>query len=132
MKNLFTFLCFFFAYLGFAQVNSSSINSLNVLDYYQRNYQVQEPVNASQSIVLQIGNENIVEVRDQRQEYLELSQVGNDNTIYFTNPNNYPTNAEINIQGSGNYVDILGSNSISDGMKININANDMTIYMRNY
>lgn len=132
MKNLFTFLCFFFAYLGFAQVNSSSINSLNVLDYYQRNYQVQEPVNASQSIVLQIGNENIVEVRDQRQEYLELSQVGNDNTIYFTNPNNYPTNAEINIRGYGNYVDILGSNSISDGMKININANDMTIYMRNY
>ncbi|MBH1959840.1 hypothetical protein [Chryseobacterium sp. HSC-36S06] len=132
MKNLFTFLCFFFAYLGFAQVNPSSINSLNVLDYYQRNHHIQEPVNASQSIVLQIGNENIIEVRDQRQEYLELSQVGNDNTIYFTNPNNYPTNAEINIQGSGNYVDILGSNSISDGMKININANDMTIYMRNY
>lgn len=132
MKNLFTFLCFFFAYLGFAQINPSSINSLNVLDYYQRNHHIQEPVNASQSIVLQIGNENIVEVRDQRQEYLELSQVGNDNTIYFTNPNNYPTNAEINIQGSGNYVDILGSNSISDGMKININANDMTIYMRNY
>ena len=132
MKNLFTFLCFFFASLGFAQVNPSSINSLNVLDYYQRNHHIQEPVNASQSIVLQIGNENIIEVRDQRQEYLELSQVGNDNTIYFTNPNNYPTNAEINIQGSGNYVDILGSNSISDGMKININANDMTIYMRNY
>ncbi len=132
MKNLFTFLCFFFAYLGFAQVNPSSINSLNVLDYYQRNHHIQEPVNASQSIVLQIGNENIIEVRDQRQEYLELSQVGNYNTIYFTNPNNYPTNAEINIQGYGNYVDILGSNSISDGMKININANDMTIYMRNY
>ena len=132
MKNLFTFLCFFFAYLGFAQVNPSSINSLNVLDYYQRNHHIQEPANASQSIVLQIGNENIIEVRDQRQEYLELSQVGNDNTIYFTNPNNYPTNAEINIQGYGNYVDILGSNSISDGMKININANDMTIYMRNY
>jgi hypothetical protein len=132
MKTLFTFLCFFFAYLGFAQVNSYQINSLNVLDYYQRNHQVQDPLNDSQSIVLQIGNENTVEVRDQRQEYLELSQVGNDNTIYFTNPNNYPTNAEINIQGSGNYVDIVGSNSISDGMKININANDMTIYMRNY
>lgn len=134
MKTLLTLVVFFFtAELCMAQeLFSSQINSLNVLEYYQRIQEPQPSGNQSQNIAVQIGNGNIMEVIDQMPNYIELTQMGNYNTIYFVNPNEYPTNAEINVQGSGNYIDIVGSNSISDGMKININANDMTIYMRNY
>lgn len=86
----------------------------------------------SMDIMVQIGEGNIIQLIDKTPNFIELVQTGNYNTTLFINPNNYPTNAEIKINGSGNYIDITGSNSISDGMKMNINANDMTIFMRNY
>jgi hypothetical protein len=116
-----------------AQSNTlNNINSSNVLDYYQQTETLKYQSIYSVDILSQIGNGNIAETVDKTPKYLNLLQNGNYNTTYFVNPNNYPTNADIRINGSGNYIDILGSNSISDGMKININASDMTIFMRNY
>ena len=134
MKKLIVFL-YLITSLNFAvaQIISSSINSSNILDYYDQTQLIKESVtNKSFDIAYQIGNWNVIQVNDQSPNYLGLLQNGNSNTILFNNPNNYPTNAEIIINGSGNYIDVLGSNSISDGMKININASDTEIYMKNY
>lgn len=122
----------FFHSLNAQSITLNKINSLNVLDYLQQNEILKQQQIKSLDILIQTGNGNVAETIDKSSKYLNISQTGNFNTTYFVNPNNYPTNAEIRINGSGNYIDITGSNSISDGMKININANDMTIFMRNY
>lgn len=122
----------FFHSLNAQSITLNKINSLNVLDYLQQNEILKQQQIQSLDILIQTGNGNVAETIDKSSKYLNISQTGNFNTTYFVNPNNYPTNAEIRINGSGNYIDITGSNSISDGMKININANDMTIFMRNY
>ena len=113
-------------------ITLNNINSSNILEYYKQT----EIKNLSQiqsvNILTQNGIGNTAETYDKTPKYLNLSQNGNFNTTYFINPNNYPTNAEIRINGSGNYIDITGTNSISDGMKVYINANDMTLFMRNY
>ncbi len=122
----------FFHSINAQSITLNNINSKNVLDYFQQTEILKQQTTYSVDILTQIGNGNIVETFDKTPKYLNLVQNGNFNTTYFVNPNNHPTNAEIRINGSGNYIDITGSNSISDGMKININANDMTIFMRNY
>lgn len=108
------------------------ITSANVQEYLQQDAKVLQMQEGSLEITVQMGNGNVIETFDKSPEFLNIQQYGNNNTTYFINPNNYPTNAELKINGSGNYIDITGSNSISSGMKMNINANDMTIFMRNY
>lgn len=121
------------AALSGQNISLSQINSNTVLDFYQQTSVMQRTAaGASHDIVLQIGNSNTVELVDRTPNHIVLSQVGDYNTTYFINQTNHPTNAEISVKGSGNHIDITGSNSISDGMRININANDMTIFMRNY
>ncbi|MGZ5209473.1 MAG: hypothetical protein ACXWB1_01160, partial [Kaistella sp.] len=115
------------------EITLNNINSSNVMDFYNQNQilKINEEIK-SVDLITQIGIGNTMQVADVSAQYLHLIQDGNYNTTYFINPNNYPTNAEIKINGSGNYIDITGSNSISNGMKLTINANDMTIFMRNY
>ena len=121
-----------FQFISAQTITLNNINSSNILEYYKQT----EIKNLSQiqsvNILTQNGIGNTAETYDKTPKYLNLSQNGNFNTTYFINPNNYPTNAEIRINGSGNYIDITGINSISDGMKVYINANDMTLFMRNY
>ena len=135
MKNLITIiLVFLFSQLIPAQnISFNDVNSSNVLDLYKQIQMSNMPQDMkSMDIMVQIGEGNMIQLIDKTPNFIELVQTGNYNTTLFINPNNYPTNAEIKINGSGNYIDITGSNSISDGMKMNINANDMTIFMRNY
>lgn len=111
------------------EIALSNLNSSNILDYYS----IMERGAASSSTTLteQYGDNNHIEILDVNLLYLRVTQIGENNTTVFTNSNATSTNAEIRIHGSNNYIDIAGSNSISDGMKMNINANDMTILMRN-
>ena len=135
MKNLITIiLVFLFSQVIPAQnISFNDVNSSNVLDLYKQIQMSNMPQDMkSMDIMVQIGEGNMIQLIDKTPNFIELVQTGNYNTTLFINPNNYPTNAEIKINGSGNYIDITGSNSISDGMKMNINANDMTIFMRNY
>ncbi|WP_027376518.1 hypothetical protein [Kaistella palustris] len=119
-----------FHFVSAQAITAANVNSNNVLDYFEQNKMQLEA--KSSDILVQMGNGNIIETADRSAKILSLAQIGNYNTTYFINPNNHTTNAEVNIKGSGNYIDITGSNSISNGIKININANDMTIFMRNY
>ena len=135
MKNLITIiLVLIFSQLIPAQnISFNDVNSSNILELYRQNQAGNMPQEMkSMDIMVQIGEGNIIQLIDKTPNFIELVQTGNYNTTLFINPNNYPTNAEIKINGSGNYIDITGSNSISDGMKMNINASDMTIFMRNY
>ena len=126
-------LSFVFSHFVQAQeISLNDINSKNILDFYRQEAAKQQQEMKSVDISVQIGNGNTIEVYDKTPNYIEITQTGNYNTTYFVNPNDYPTKASVNISGSGNYIDITGSNSISDGMKMNIRANDMTIFMRNY
>lgn len=135
MKALLNILvCFIlFNSMNAQVITLKNINSSNVMDFYNQNQilKINEEIK-SVDIITQIGIGNTMQVADVSAQYLHLIQDGNYNTTYFINPNNYPTNSAIKINGSGNYIDITGSNSISNGMKLTINANDMTIFMRNY
>ena len=136
MKNLLTaIICTLFFQWGWAQdITLNKVNSSNILDFYAQSQRIdmQPGEVKSMDVAVQIGQGNNYEMIDRTPQYLEVIQNGNYNTTYFVNPNDYPTNAQIKINGSGNYIDITGSNSISAGMQINIDANDMTIFMRNY
>lgn len=134
MKSSLTLFAFLlYAILTGQNISLSQINSNTVLDFYQQTLVLQQSdASVSKDVVMQVGNSNTIELVDRTPNHIVLSQVGDYNTTFFVNPNNYPTNAEISVKGSGNHIDITGSNSISDGMRININANDMTIFMRNY
>lgn len=124
-------LFFLFSANGFCQnISLQQITSNNVLSYLQ-DRDVQQNMAASISQIAQIGDYNLIEVSDFKSEYITISQYGNENTTLFYNSNNYPTNAEIRINGSGNFVEIEGSNSISHGMILTIQANDTAIIMRN-
>jgi hypothetical protein len=135
MKNLITtiLVVIFSQFIAAQNISFNNVNSSNVLEMYREN-QIGNSRQEIKSIdmTVQIGEGNMIQMIDKTPNYIELVQTGNYNTTLFVNPNNYPTNAQITINGSGNYIDIAGTNSISDGMKININANDMTIFMRNY
>lgn len=128
MKSLLVFVICLFCNIHVA----GQLTSDNVLEYYERSQSQPAAEGYSRDIIIQIGANNYIEVIDNAPEYLGLSQIGNNNSTLYINPGNYPTNAEINVQGTGNHVEVLGTNSISDGMIININANDMTMYMKNY
>lgn len=134
MKTLITLLGIVFFHFSYAQsISLGNINSSNILDFYEESEMLRTRISPSSvAISVQVGDGNIMEMTDKSPNYISLIQAGNYNTTYFQNTNNYPTQAEITVNGSGNYIDITGSNSISDGMKININTNDMTIFMRNY
>ena len=135
MKNLITIILVFIysQFIPAQNISFNDVNSSNVLDMYRQIQASNMPQEMkSMDIMVQIGEGNMIQLIDKTPNFIELVQTGNYNTTLFINPNNYPTNAEIKINGSGNYIDITGSNSISDGMKMNINANDMTIFMRNY
>ncbi len=133
MKTVFFLILFFLfsAQVHSQQISFEDVSSENVLQYLQ-NVATSQTSSSSVTHIQQYGNNNLVEVLDRSNEFLSITQIGDQNSTLLTNPNLYPTNAEIRINGSGNNIDIQGSNSISYGMIMNINANDTTIIMRNH
>ena len=132
MKRAITFILFLlsFNYYFSQEVPMFEINSDNVLDYYSQ-ISKSNLHRSSVSVAAQIGNNNLIDVWDNAGASITITQLGDNNTTLYQNYNGYPATAEIAIRGSNNLVHVEGSNSISDGMKMNINANDMTILMRN-
>ncbi len=132
MKRAITFILFVLTLQLYRaqEVPMFEINSNNVMDYYSQIAKASlKP--ASLSIATQIGDNNLIEISDNGGARVSILQLGDNNTTLFQNTNSYPGKADILIRGSNNLIQIDGSNSISDGMKMNINANDMTILMRN-
>ena len=138
MKKTFIIIAIFLTVLYSAQkIDFNTINSNNVLTILNNititeNKDLQNYNKVSQMI--QIGNSNAIEVYDNsKKSNLIMSQVGNYNTTFFNNQNeNQKTDQQINVKGSNNHVDITGSNSISEGMIINLKQNDKMVFIRNY
>lgn len=130
MKSIVIILLLCFPMVFFAQQNISfeKINSQNILHLYSEGKIIDNSVNT----VVQIGNYNDVKVYDKNPKELTIVQQGDYNTTLYINAGNNPTKASVNTRGDNNYIDITGSNSISEKMKININNSNMTIFVRNY
>ncbi|MEG2508781.1 MAG: hypothetical protein RSA74_04990, partial [Chryseobacterium sp.] len=107
-------------------------NSQNVLQLFGSGNSTVNATTGFKSNVVQIGNNNEVQIYDLNPKKVSISQIGNDNKTVFINTSNKPSTATINSVGNKNYIDMVGSNSISEKMKININDSNMIIFIRNY
>ncbi|WP_284461388.1 hypothetical protein [Chryseobacterium sp.] len=85
------------------------------------------------SYVIQIGDFNNAELSLNARTSIAVKQLGDYNTLYFINSfTDKETKASITTQGNNNIIDVTGSNSISEGMQINMKGDNKTVFMRNY
>lgn len=90
-------------------------------------------MNASYSNIIQLGDYNKAELSLNNKTIITVKQLGDYNALYFINSfSEKETKAAIITQGSNNIIDITGSNSISNGIQINVKGDNRTVFMRNY
>jgi hypothetical protein len=112
------------------EIDWDHVNSNNVLNVIASQYPDQI---TSYSNIIQIGDYNNAELSLNTKTDISVKQLGDYNSLYFINSfTDTETKTAVMTQGNNNIIDITGSNSISDGLKINIRADNMTIFMRNY
>lgn len=125
----FTILIFFSSNIRSQQIDWEHINSANVIDIIAG----QNPDIGSYTSAVQIGNHNSAELFINEKTSISLSQVGDYNKLFYINSfTDTEVKNTIITQGHNNIIDITGSNSISENMKMNIKGDNMTIFMRNY
>ncbi|SIT21133.1 hypothetical protein SAMN05421786_10959 [Chryseobacterium ureilyticum] len=89
--------------------------------------------NAYHSTIIQIGDYNNAELSLNNKSNIAVKQFGDFNALYFNNSfTDKETKTAITTQGSNNIIDITGSNSISDGIQVNVKGDNKTVFMRNY
>ncbi|PTT41752.1 hypothetical protein DBR28_03595 [Chryseobacterium sp. HMWF028] len=85
------------------------------------------------SNIIQIGDYNNAELSLNARTNIVVKQLGDFNTLYFINSfTDKETKAAVTAQGNNNIIDVTGSNSISDGIQINVKGDNKTVFMRNY
>ncbi|MFS4430535.1 hypothetical protein [Chryseobacterium sp. S90] len=85
------------------------------------------------SNIIQMGDYNNAELSLNARTNIAIKQLGDFNTLYFMNSfTDKETKAAITAQGNNNIIDVTGSNSISDGIQINVKGHNKTVFMRNY
>lgn len=83
--------------------------------------------------IIQIGDYNNAELSLNAKTNIAVKQLGDFNTLYFINSfTDKETKAAVTAQGNNNIIDVTGSNSISDGIQINVKGDNKTVFMRNY
>lgn len=121
---------FIFLSVQSQEIDWDHVNSNNVLNVIASQYPDQI---TSYSHIIQIGDYNNAELSLNAKTDISVKQLGDYNSLYFINSfTDTETKTAVMTQGNNNIIDITGSNSISDGLKINIRADNMTIFMRNY
>ena len=87
----------------------------------------------SYSNIIQIGNGNSAELSINAKTDIAVKQLGDYNSLYFVNSfTDTETKTAVTTQGNNNIIDITGSNSVSEGLQINVKGDNKTIFMRNY
>lgn len=106
------------------------INSNNVLDFISR-VEENKPIGYYSSIY-QIGNNNLANVLMQNSA-ISIQQVGNQNILLFNSGNTNGVNNSLDVfmRGNHNMVEIIGVNSISNGMSLEIFGNNKTVIISN-
>ena len=124
--TLFAVLC-----VNAQQLDWDKVNSNTVLDLMAKQQTEQQGLYGSS--VLQTGDYNNAELFLNPKTNIAVQQSGDFNTLYFINSfTDQETKTAITAQGNNNIIDITGSNSVSDGMQINVKGDNKTIFMRNY
>lgn len=128
--SILLFFCTF--YKAQKNISFEELTSQNVLKLFGSNNSTINATTGFNSNVVQVGNNNEVQIYDFNPKQVFISQIGNENKTVFVNSSNKPSEATINSMGNSNYIDMVGSNSISEKMKINIKDSNMIIFIRNY
>lgn len=79
--------------------------------------------------VIQVGNFNHADVAANS---INVVQAGTNQEFYFQESSHNPSNINIEMKGTNNYLEILGSNSIMENMKINLDGDYRSIIINNY
>lgn len=133
MKRILTILVswvfvFFSARFNAQKISWGQINSNNIIDVIIKQTVITESISS-----LQIGNYNNAELFLNNRTAILLQQIGDFNKVYFNNSfTETAAKTSITTQGYNNIIDITGSNSISEKLKLNVKGDNMTIFMRNY
>lgn len=110
--------------LLFATAKSQSLSESDLLQYISYNsggmYDTQ---------VIQLGNQNTA-VIDAKQ--ISVTQNGDYQQFYYTETSILPSDLNVNIEGTNNYVEVYGNNQIMDNMSINIVGDNRNVIIRNY
>ncbi|MBB4807745.1 hypothetical protein HNP38_003061 [Chryseobacterium defluvii] len=121
---------FFFFFVKSQQVDWDRINSNTILNIIA-GHQSEQIMTLSE--VIQIGDSNNADLFINAKTDVLVRQIGDYNSFYFINSfTDTETKAAVTTQGNNNIIDITGSNSISDGLKMNVRGDNVTIFMRNY
>lgn len=139
-KTLIISLMLFIEILYAQSINFDTIDSsktlylISNLDTPTFNSLIAQNSQTSSTLLLQIGNENFASVSLLYDTKVSSLQKGDQNTFIYQDLFNPKSNPEITAtaEGNGNYIEVLGSNSISDGMIIKTTGNDKMIFVRNY
>ena len=131
-------------YTGYSQNENEDTNIIN--QYFQLNKEAslilenKAPVSSNkiQSQINfvnlnQVGNSNIIDVKQKGKDSQSVNQVGNKNYYSFINYyNNTPSNFNIIQQGSSNGLQIYGENSIIKNMSVVQKTNFKTLIIKNF
>lgn len=133
-EKIFITMALLFAIAGKSQTTDwNLINSQNALDLIS--LQNSNPVTSASygSQVVQMGNNNNADLQLNAKTNIVIQQLGDQNSIYFNNSfSTKESKSAITTQGNNNIIDITGTNSISEGLHLNIKSDNKTIFMRNY
>lgn len=134
-EKIFITVAFFLAIAGKSQTTDwNLINSQNALDMVNlQNTNIAVPISSYGSQVVQMGNSNVADLQLNAKTNIVIQQLGDQNSIYFNNSfSTKESKSAITTQGNNNIIDITGTNSISEGLHLNIRSDNKTIFMRNY
>ncbi|MBL1223128.1 hypothetical protein JET18_19950 [Chryseobacterium sp. L7] len=113
------------------QIDWDKVNSHTVIELIARQQTEQQGLYGSH--IIQIGDQNNAQLSLNARTNIAIQQLGDYNTLYFINSFTDKENkTAVTAQGNNNIIDITGSNSVSDGMQINVKGDNKTIFMRNY
>ncbi|MFY1047705.1 hypothetical protein [Chryseobacterium sp. GP-SGM7] len=133
-EKIFITLALLFAITTQSQTTDwNLINSQNALDMIS--IQNSNPAISTSygSQVVQMGSNNNADLQLNAKTNIVIQQLGDQNSIYFNNSfSTKESKSAITTQGNNNIIDITGTNSISEGLHLNIKSDNKTIFMRNY
>ncbi|MBF0597264.1 hypothetical protein [Faecalibacter rhinopitheci] len=100
-----------------------SINANNVIDYLNIN---------SKTITVQNGNYNLIDLY-LHDNVIDVIQVGHYNNLQYDTRNNVNSghHTQVEMFGNNNSIQIIGANSISDEMNLQIIGDNRTVLIHN-
>lgn len=106
------------------------INASNVVSYLASG-NVNLINNDIRSFVIQEGNHNNADIFLIDDKIITV-QLGNNNSIFYQDGQALQSSImSLNVKGDNNLVEVIGSNSISNGMSIDIIGNDKVVLIEN-